>query len=113
MLIRSLALTLFLLPFRLDAGQDVWTPIGPERGTVTAMAFSVNGRTAYTATQDGGVFKSINSGRSWSRTGDGLRGSVADLEADSKDLEVSPSDPSTVYAATSGGLYVITQTSSH
>ena len=96
--IRSLALTLLLLSVRLDAGQDVWTPIGPEGGTMTALAFSSNGRTAYAGTIGGGVYKSINSGRSWFRTGDGLRGSVADFEAD-------PTAPATVYAATSQGVF--------
>jgi photosystem II stability/assembly factor-like uncharacterized protein len=98
MLARLLALTLLLLSAPLDAGEDVWTPIGPEGGTVTALAFSVNGRTSYAGLPDGGVYKSINNGRSWTRTGHGLRGSVADLEAD-------PTAAATVYAATSLGVF--------
>ncbi|HVR98933.1 MAG TPA: hypothetical protein VMW27_20100 [Thermoanaerobaculia bacterium] len=95
---RFLTLTLLLLAVRLDAGQDVWTPIGPEGGTVTALAFSLNGRTAYVGTADSGLYKSVNGGRSWTPTGDGVRGAAQDLETD-------PTAPATVYTATSRGVF--------
>ncbi|HVR98935.1 MAG TPA: hypothetical protein VMW27_20110 [Thermoanaerobaculia bacterium] len=95
---RLLTLILILLPLRLDAGQNVWTPLGPEGGAVTALAVAANGRTVYAGTPAGGVFKSINTGRSWSPVNRGLRGAV-------NDLEVHPRDFRIVYAATSQGLF--------
>src|ERR1043166_1197984 len=96
---RLLALTLLLLAAPLRAGENVWTPIGPEGGMVTALAFAANGRTVYAGTPYTGVFKSADVGRSWSLTDTSIRGLVYDLETD-------PSSRSgTVYAATSRGIW--------
>src|ERR1043166_9087005 len=98
MLSRRLVLVLFLLSVPLRAGEDVWTPIGPEGGLVTALAFAANGRTVYAGTFNSGVYKSVNSGRSWSPTGDGIRGSVEDVETD-------PANSAIAYAVTSQGVF--------
>ncbi|HVR98930.1 MAG TPA: hypothetical protein VMW27_20085 [Thermoanaerobaculia bacterium] len=95
---RLLVLTLLLLSAPLRAGENVWTPIGPEGGTVSALAFAPNGRTVYAGTSAGQVFKSINTGRTWSLTAPLLEGAVQDLETD-------PSQSARVYAATSKGIW--------
>ena len=95
---RLALLTLLLLSTPLRAGENVWTSIGPEGGTVTALAFAANGRTVYAGTHDSGVYKSIDSGRSWSPAGAGVRGAVEDVETD-------PATPARVYVATSKGVF--------
>ena len=95
---RFVVLALLLLSAPLRAGENVWTPIGPEGGTVTALAFAANGRTVYAGTPATGVFKSANTGRSWSLTDTRIRGYAWDLETD-------PSRTATVYAATSQGIW--------
>ncbi|HVR98937.1 MAG TPA: hypothetical protein VMW27_20120 [Thermoanaerobaculia bacterium] len=100
---RILLLSLLLLALlpdavdAVDAGVGRWTPIGPDGGGISALAAAPNGRTLYAGTPAGGVFKSINGGRSWQPASSGLRGWV-------KDLDVEPAAPRTVYAATSEGL---------
>src|SRR5690349_17886782 len=91
------ALVLFAATSPLTAGTRVWTPAGPDGGTITALAYAPDGRPVYAGTPAGGIFKSLTDGRSWSLTGPGVTGWV-------KDLEVDPFLPTVVYAATSQGL---------
>ncbi|HVR98936.1 MAG TPA: hypothetical protein VMW27_20115 [Thermoanaerobaculia bacterium] len=91
-------LLILLCASALEAGVGRWTPIGPDGGSVTALAVAPNGRTLYAGTPNGGVFKSINTGRSWTVSSRGLRGVM-------RDLEVDPASPRTVYAATFEGLF--------
>jgi photosystem II stability/assembly factor-like uncharacterized protein len=95
---RLFLLVMLLVSAPLEAGENVWTPIGPEGGTVTDLAFAANGRTVYAGTEFTGVFKSVNTGRTWFLTDTSLRGAVRDLETD-------PVRPGTVYAATSQGIW--------
>jgi photosystem II stability/assembly factor-like uncharacterized protein len=99
MILRPLTLALLLLSAPLQAGENVWTPIGPEGGSVTALAFTANGRTVYAGTQDTGVFKSVDAGRSWSLTDTRLHGAVQDLAT------VPSRNSATVYVATSRGIW--------
>jgi photosystem II stability/assembly factor-like uncharacterized protein len=82
----------------LQAGVNRWTSIGPYGGSVTALAFSANGRTALAGTRTLGVFRSVNNGRTWTPASSGLSGEVVDLAA-------SPAAPGWVYAATSSGVF--------
>lgn len=97
---------------------------------MTALAFAADGRTVYAGALVTGVFKSADGGRSWSLTGTPLRGTVQDLETDpsraatvyaatsagiwkSEDAGATWRDPflhDTMYAATQGGLFILTQT---
>ena len=49
--------------------QGLWTPIGPEGGTVRVLAVDpTNTSTLYIGTETGGVFKSTDGGANWSVT---------------------------------------------
>jgi len=82
----------------LQAGVNRWTAIGPYGGEVTALAFSANGHTVLAGTETLGVFRSTNSGRTWTPANSGLSGEVVDLAA-------SPGAPGWVYATTSSGVF--------
>jgi photosystem II stability/assembly factor-like uncharacterized protein len=95
----SLILGLALLAgLPLQAGINRWTPIGPNGGSVTALAFSANGRTAWAGTEQLGVFRSADNGRTWTLASNGLSGEVLDLAA-------SPAAPGRIYAAASSGVF--------
>jgi photosystem II stability/assembly factor-like uncharacterized protein len=95
----SLVLGLALLAVvPLHAGVNRWTSIGPYGGAVTALAFSANGHTVLAGTRTLGVFRSTNSGRTWTAANLGLSGEVVDLAA-------SPGAPGWVYAVTSSGVF--------
>lgn len=98
MRIRLFMLALFLLCAPLRAGENVWTPIGPEGGTVKSLAFAANGRTAYAGTATGQVFRSADAGRTWTMTAPNLGGAVRYLEAD-------PFQSGKVYATTTTALF--------
>ncbi len=91
-----LALTLLLLSTPLRGSENAWTPVGPEGGAVQSLAIASNGRTAYAGTATGQVFRSADTGRTWTLIVPNLGGAVWRLEAD------------TIYAATEGGLYSLT-----
>src|SRR4051794_26515452 len=82
----------------LQAGVNRWTSIGPDGGSVTALAFSADGRTAWAGTKKLGVLRSADNGRTWTAAGLGQSGKVGDLAA-------SPEAPDRVYAATSSGVF--------
>jgi photosystem II stability/assembly factor-like uncharacterized protein len=82
----------------LQAGVNRWTSIGPDGGSVTALAFSSNGRTAWAATKEGGVLRSADNGRTWTAASRGLSWEAYDLAA-------SPAAPGRVYATTSSGVF--------
>lgn len=87
----------------LGAGVNRWTPSGLTGGTVTAVAFDPN-RPAilYAGTADAGVWKSLDSGRSWRAASRGLD-TPGRLRI--SDLDVDPNDPQTLLAATAAGLF--------
>lgn len=82
----------------LAAQQVRWLPLGPAGGPVRAVAAAANGRTVYAGTAGGMVWKSVNRGRSWVRSDEGLRGTLIDLQ----NAEVAPG---TVYALTTEGVF--------
>lgn len=75
------------------------SPPGLRADTITALAISPNGRTFFAGTDGGDVFKSPNAGALWVEVDRGLRGAV-------NDLEVDPSRPTTLFAATSAGFFL-------
>jgi photosystem II stability/assembly factor-like uncharacterized protein len=82
----------------LQAGVNRWTSIGPDGGSVTALAFSADGGTAWAGTKKLGVLRSADNGRTWTAAGLGQSGYVGDLAA-------SPEAPGRVYATTSSGVF--------
>lgn len=98
---RAPRIRLFLLAaaaaLSLTAGVrgEEWTPIGPFGGTVEALVVSPGDpRILYAAARGGGVYRSDNGGRLWTRRNVG----ITDLAVLS--LAVDPRDPETVYAGT-------------
>lgn len=75
-----------------------WSAIGPEGGTITALAVAPgSSRTLYAGTEQGLVFRSTDGGATWTVTGDMLHpvAPVAPVVA----LTVDPRDTNVVYAA--------------
>lgn len=82
------------------AGVDRWTPLGPDGGTVTALAADpqVHG-TLYAGTDGGAVWKSLDGGLHWFSASEGLASSGITA------LAVAPGGSGRVWAGTPGGLY--------
>src|ERR1051326_4766976 len=77
----------------LRAGTNVWTRQGPESGPITAIAIDPqNSATVYVATGTG-LFKSGDSGASWSALNPGPPCCISTLVID-------PQTPGTIYAVT-------------
>jgi photosystem II stability/assembly factor-like uncharacterized protein len=87
-------------------GDNRWVSIGPEGGSVPALA--INPQTPeilYAETYGGGVFKSTNGGTNWSAIDTGLTNPYV------LTLAINPQAPDTLYAGTEGGgVYKIQQT---
>ncbi len=67
---RPLVLILGLLSARQAWAADVWTPLGPSGGTVSALAIDPeDGNTVYAGTFGAGVYRTANGGRSWQPAG--------------------------------------------
>ena len=78
-----------------------WTPISPDLGTATALAFDPRGSgTVYAAAADGQVLRSADRGASWARAG-----LIAAAGGHIRSLAVSPGDPGLLYAGAPGGLF--------
>lgn len=79
------------------AGAGVWTPLGPDRASVTALAVDpARPHIVYAGTRRSGLFKSVDGGATWVFAGRGL--GVPEVTA----LAIDPTAPQTVYAATNG-----------
>jgi uncharacterized repeat protein (TIGR01451 family) len=80
------------------AGPGVWTTGGPySGGTVHSLAIDPSTpATVYAGTEAGGVFKSTDSGGSWTAVNTGL------TNLDVRALAIDPSTPATTYAGTYG-----------
>lgn len=71
-----------------------WQQIGPDGGTIRALAIDpTNPQTVY-AGAAGGVYKSVNGGTSWTAVNTGL------TDTQIMSLAIDPSSPQTVYAGT-------------
>ena len=99
----SLLLPVILLLFGfaplLRAQEQRWTSLGPEGGTINALAIDPKTPTTMYAGSDfSGVFKSTDGGSNWSFAG------PADLKVQA--LAIDPRTTTTLYAATWGkGVY--------
>jgi len=61
------------LPAPLAAALGRWSPLGPEGGTVFAIAFAPSDpRVVYAALSSGGVFHGADGGATWAPLNDGL-----------------------------------------
>ena len=84
----------------VSAVTNVWTSLGPEGGNITALVINPNTpSTLYVGTYSSGVYKSMNSGGTWSAANTGL----TDLYVG--DLAIDPTNPRTLYAGTWGGVF--------
>ncbi|MEM7351855.1 MAG: hypothetical protein AAF657_13740 [Acidobacteriota bacterium] len=84
-----------------EAGIGEWTSNGPFGGEIQTLTVDpITPSTLYAITANGGLFKSTNSGASWSAANDGFPGT-----AFAQDLAIDPITPSTLYAATSLGVF--------
>lgn len=99
LLIGLLALFMsFSQPLTVSAGINVWTSLGPEGGSISALAIDpATPTTLYAGANIGGVFKSTNGGESWSAINTGL------ISTYISDLEIDPKTPTILYAGTFGG----------
>lgn len=80
--------------------EDGWVPVGPPGGQITELRVHPrNPRILWAGTYDGGVFKSVDGGSSWSPASRGL--DRLNVQA----LAVAPSNPSILYAASGGRFY--------
>ena len=74
------------------AGVNTWTNLGPEGGTILALAIDPQTPSTLYVGTNGGVFKSTDGGVNWGPANSGLPGSP--IQA----LAVDPQTPSTLYA---------------
>lgn len=81
-----------------------WTQIGPGGGgAITAIAIDpTDENIVYVGTDLGGIFKSIDRGKSFNAINSGLKNYVI------QDIKINISNPNIVYLATAGGLYKTT-----
>src|SRR5436305_9533483 len=102
LLILEVGLTLSL-GWSSTAHPATWQSIGPDGGTVSALAFAPsNPQVAYAGTLGGGIFRSGDGGASWTAASFGLK------RQDIFSLAVDPRAPEAVYAGTIEGLYKTT-----
>ncbi|MEW5878580.1 MAG: hypothetical protein AB1751_10990 [Acidobacteriota bacterium] len=82
------------------AASPQWKPLGPFGGVVTAVAVDPwNPQVVFAGTENGGIFKSVDGGRSWRPSSSGLEaGNIRGLVFD-------PENPGVMYAATVAGLF--------
>jgi uncharacterized repeat protein (TIGR01451 family) len=82
---------------RADAGIGRWTSYGPEGGLVNVVAVDPQTPTRLYAGTDGGVFRRVNGGASWTAVSTGVTDPFVAA------LAVHPQSPTTLYAGTRGG----------
>jgi photosystem II stability/assembly factor-like uncharacterized protein len=100
----AFAIAVFLLTAPLFAAEERWSLLGPDGGTVRALAVDPGTpRVVYAGTLGEGVFKSTDGGATWSRSGSGLpKSEVNGVNAFAFDARRH----TIVYAAVSGhGVY--------
>jgi len=78
-------------PRTLSAGTNVWTSLGPEGGSIDRLVVDPQSPGTLYAVAGGGVFKTTNGGRTWSRL------AISGL-ASARALAIDPQNPSTLYA---------------
>ena len=99
-----MVLVSFLGSSTLWAGVNVWTSLGPEGGSIQALAIDPQeSRTVYAVT-GGGIYKSTDGAANWRRvypaaTSDGTGCSPVSV------LAIDPQNTNTLYAGTGGGVF--------
>jgi photosystem II stability/assembly factor-like uncharacterized protein len=84
----------------VTAGVDAWASIGPEGGSILALAVNpVTRSVVYAGTYLGGVYKSTNGGASWQPSNNGLGNFYVSA------LLIDPQTPSNIFALTRGGVF--------
>jgi hypothetical protein len=97
------AIALLWLPAPAAAAVGSWSPIGPDGGTVAAVAVDpANPRVVYAGTSRAGVWKSTDGGLTWAAASQGL------LDEHIVALAIDPHRPSTIYAAALTVLFAST-----
>jgi hypothetical protein len=88
------------VPFSAWAGANQWTSIGPDGGSISALAIDPSHpATLYAGIYYSGVYKSTNGGRSWSPANTGLTATYVQA------LAIDPSNPATLYATIASKVY--------
>ena len=83
---------------------DLWTPIGPEGAHVRTLAIDpTHPSTAYAATYAAGVFKTTNSGATWSQLD--IRYDNGEHLWNVNGFALDPANPGTLYAGSVGALF--------
>lgn len=87
--------------FPAHAGVNTWTCIGPSSGWIRALVIDPNNQDIiYAGTAGGGVFKSNDSGNTWSAS------SINLVNLNIYTLAINPDNPAILYAGTwGGGIY--------
>jgi len=81
-----------------QAGVNFWTPLGPDGGSIVALATSpAQPSLVFAAAFGSGVFRSQDGGGTWVRASRGLDPSV-------ESIAVDPQTPATVYAGSVSGI---------
>jgi photosystem II stability/assembly factor-like uncharacterized protein len=93
-----LALLVSTTPLLAVNGQ--WRSLGPDGGSVYSLAFQPGSRQVMYAGVEGGVYKSVNRGTTWTWAGEGL-----DVFSRVDSLAVDPVRTSTVYASSGGRVF--------
>ena len=89
-----------VLPPPLAAALGRWSPLGPEGGTVFALAFAPSDpQRVYAALDSGGVFRSGNGGVTWTAPRGMMAGQIV------YSLAVDPANSSIAYAGTPDGVW--------
>ena len=93
------AVVVFVSVPRQLLAQETWKQLGPDGGYVDAIAIDpVTPTTLYAGTAYGGVFRSVDSGASWSAVNVGLSHPYHGLPVTVGALAVDPVTPSILYA---------------
>ncbi|MBI4527787.1 MAG: DUF11 domain-containing protein [Deltaproteobacteria bacterium] len=82
-----------------NAGTNTWTTNVPEGPAIVALAIDPGNPATIYAGSGNGVFKSVDFGRTWSASNNGL--TMRDIRA----LVIDPLAPAILYAGTSGGVF--------
>jgi photosystem II stability/assembly factor-like uncharacterized protein len=93
------ALTTFGGP--AEAATNSWSAVGPFGGQVRRLAIDPkNPANLYAVSQVGGVFKTVNAGKTWKRITNGMTDPFTYF-----DIAIDPSSPAILYVGDPAGLY--------